>query len=298
MRSDFLDRLQSEVLVFSGAVATALQPMGLDLGQSVARWQVEHPDAVQGLLRAYYEAGADIGLVDTSSSNRLILQKYGLADKTREYVSTLLRLGREITPPDRYLPGTMMATGHLLHPLGDVTFAELYDAFSEQAIAAAEVGVDLFWIMTMSDIEEAKAAIRAVKDHTGLPVVATMVFNPTPKGYRTMMGLDPATAARKLREAGADVVGANCGNASLKETTEIVKQTKQACECYVAAKPNAGMPELVDDKPVWTVTPEDFAREVPNWLAAGANIVSGCCGTGPEHIVGIAAAVKKRGKGA
>ena len=139
MRSDFLERLKYEVLVMSGAVATAFQLMGMDLGQSVAQWQVNHPESVQKLLKAYYDAGADIGLVDTSSSNRLILRKYGLEDKTKEFVAKMIKLGREITPPDRYLPGSMMATGRLIKPFGDVTFDELYDSFSEQAIAAAEV---------------------------------------------------------------------------------------------------------------------------------------------------------------
>jgi 5-methyltetrahydrofolate--homocysteine methyltransferase len=188
-----------------------------------------------------------------------------------------------------------MASGRMLEPMGDVTPAQLYDAFREEAVGYAEGGADVIWIMTMFDIQEAVLAVKAAKDFTKLPVMASMSFDFTPKGGRTMMGVDPKTSVEKLIEAGADVIGHNCGGATPEESTHILREMGTLTDMPLVAKPNAGIPESVDGRQVYPATPDRYAKEVPAWIAAGARVVGGCCGAGLEHTAKIAEAVKAAG---
>jgi 5-methyltetrahydrofolate--homocysteine methyltransferase len=182
----------------------------------------------------------------------------------------------------------------MLKPLGDLDPELLYDAYREEVVGYAEGGVDVLWIMTMMDIEEAVIAVKAAKDFSSLPVMASMSFDFTAKGGRTIMGVDPVTAAKRLVEAGADVVGHNCGGATPEESTLILREMRTVTDKPLVAKPNGGKPELIDGKNYYPFTPEQFAMEVPNWVDAGARVVGGCCGTTPKHASEIFAAVKRR----
>jgi len=205
----------------------------------------------------------------------------------------LMRLGRQVCPPNCYLSGNISNLGHLLQPLGEVSYEEAYESFKEQALAMAEGGIDVVWVLTMTEIPATEAAIRAVKDTIKVPVMASMSFDATTKGARTIMGATPAEAAARLDRAGADVIGANCGGISPAQVVDVLKEMAGATRKPLVAKPNAGKPEVIDGATVHPMSPEDMAAHVPAWIEAGARVVSGCCGAGPEHIARIAEAVRK-----
>jgi 5-methyltetrahydrofolate--homocysteine methyltransferase len=178
-------------------------------------------------------------------------------------------------------------------PLGTLSEEEAYEAFREQSLALAEGGVDVLCFRTMSDLEEMRIAIRAAKENTSLPVIATMSFAWGQQGYRTMMGIDPSTAVRELRQAGVEVIGSNCGQ-GMEEIIGLMAQMRSLDQGYLAAQPNAGMPQLIEGKTVYAQDPQDFASRVPELLDQRINIIGGCCGAGPEHIREVARAAQRR----
>ncbi len=287
--SGFLQKLKTEVLIDSGPLSTNLARRGYDETGSSSWWVVNHPDVYQDLLKAFLDVGCDIAL--DASANRLRLKRHGLQDKTREINYKVTKLAREVTPNNRYLVSVLTATDLFLPPIGDTSVDEVYESYVEQVVIAEDVGVDLFRI-TGSDIEQTGLAVKAVKDNSKLPIVGVFYFNPTPKSFRTMMGIDPTTAARKLEEFGVDVVGTMCGDTSYEETTAVLREMGAACSKYLWAKPNAGTPQLINGKTVHPATPEEMANEAPNWVAAGARVIGGCCGTTPEHIAKVVAVLK------
>jgi 5-methyltetrahydrofolate--homocysteine methyltransferase len=149
--------------------------------------------------------------------------------------------------------------------------------------------------MTMMDIEEAVIAVNASKKTAPLlPVIASMAFDMTPHGARTMMGVDPKTAASRLVDAGADIVGLNCGGVTPEEATPILKQMREVTDKPLVSKPNAGKPEVIGDKTQWHTTPRQYAANAADWIAAGAKIIGGCCGSTPEHAAGIGDILKRK----
>lgn len=290
--SDFLQRLKTEVLVAFGAVATELERDGFNLSGFLGGWIVEHPEAFKRLLKAYIDVGCHLLGVTGSQGTRFRLEKWGLQDKVIEVNIKATKIAREVTPPGGFVVGSCMASGRILEPLGDTTSDQIYNGFREEVVGYAEGGADVIWIMTMFDIQEAVLAVKAAKDFTKLPVIASMSFDFTPKGGRTMMGVDPKTAVEKLLDAGADVIGHNCGGATPEESTHIMREMGAITDKPLVVKPNAGVPESVDGRQVYPATPERYAKEVPNWIGAGARIVGGCCGAGLEHTAKIAKAVR------
>jgi len=290
---NILEDMASRVMVASGAQGTVLAEEGFSLGGSYAAWVLEHPDALKDLFLRYIDCGIDILSVACGSANRFRLGHFGLGEQARRINRDMVELTREICPPNCYLCGGMGDIGQLLEPLGEVSFEAAYDCYKEQALGMAEGSVDFIWIMTMTGLKSTEAAIKAVKDNTKLPVFASMAFDPTPKGPRTMMGVGPGEAAEKLDEAGADAVGLNCGGILMDDVDEALKEMARVTGKPLVAKPNAGIPEVAEGESVHPVSPEEMAAHVPVWIAEGARIVSGCCGAGPEHIAGISEAVRE-----
>jgi len=289
---DFLEQLKLRVMVSSGAMATEMAKRDFQVGGNSAVWALEHPDVFKEVIKDTVLANADIIGAGNASANRFHLRRVGLHERAYSINRDLVRLARDACPPHCYLYGSMMDLGHLLQPLGDLSFEEAYEAYREQVLSAAEGGVDIVWIMTMSDIRMMEAAIKAVKENTSIPVIASMAFNHTPKGARTIMGVSPEEAGKKLNQAGADVIGANCGGISPAQVTDVLKEMAEVTNKPLVAKPNAGKPEVIDGVTIHPMSPEDMAAHVPAWIEAGAKIVSGCCGAGPEHIARIAEAVR------
>jgi 5-methyltetrahydrofolate--homocysteine methyltransferase len=292
-----LERLQSEILVFDGAMGTMLFEAGLVDGACPELWNQTRPDVVQGIHRAYFQAGSDLVETNTFGGTRLKLSPYDLQDRAWELNVQGARIARSVCPPGRYVAGSIGPTGHLpdtCAPLGDTPAEVFYENFREQALALAEGGVDLFAIETMMVPEEAAIAIRAAKEATGLPVMCSMFFQWGREKQidRTIWGTTPAQAARQLLEAGADVVGCNCGDGGPERAAVIIREMREATAMPLIAYPNAGLPRLVDDRTVYGLEPEPMARAYPAILAAGANIVGACCGSTPEHVRRIAEIVR------
>ena len=289
---DFLERLKKEVLVASGVLGTNLALRGYDQTENAGWWAINHPDIYRGLIKDWIDAGCDYVSSGTGSTNRLRLKIFNLEDKTREINYKMTQIVREVVPSNCYLAFTLHASGLFLPPMGSATPNEVYECFSEQVSIAEDIGVDLFEVMA-SDIEQLEIIMKAVKDKSKLPVVGQIhSFSPSPKGFRTMVGVDPATGASKLAEFGADVVGAICGSIDYKNTTAVMTEMGAACDKPLFPKPNAGIPRLINDETVYPATPEQMAEEVPNWIKARARLIGGCCGTTPEHIAKVAAVVK------
>jgi 5-methyltetrahydrofolate--homocysteine methyltransferase len=291
-----LERLAGgAILVSDGAMGSFLQSEGLPAGASPESWCLLRPEVVRGVAEAYFAAGSDMVLTDSFGGSPLKLARHGLADRAREVNRAAATLAREAAGPDRLVAGSVGPTGRILRDEGgDVTKAELCEAFSEQVLGLAEGGVDAICVETMSSLPEALEAVRAAKDRTSLPVFCTFSFALGRRGFRTMMGVTPEQAAREAAAAGADVIGTNCGN-GIENMIEIVRQMRAAVpDRPILAQANAGMPELVDGATVYPETPEFMASHVAEMIAAGANIVGGCCGTTPRHMAAIAAAARGR----
>ena len=297
--ADFLQRLQTDILVFDGAMGTMLFQAGLPSGACPELWNAERPEILQGIHRAYIEAGSDLVETNTFGGTRLKLKAYGLEARCRELNEKAARLARSVSPPGGYVAGSIGPTGHLpdtFEPLGDTPAQVFYENFREQALALAGGGVDCFAIETMMIPDEAVLAIKAAKEATGLPVMCSMTFQYSEaKGIdRTMWGTSPAQAAAKLAEAGADIVACNCGDGGPGRVPAILAEMRTATSALLAAYPNAGIPKVVGDKTVYDLTPEAMASAYPAILAAGARIVGACCGSTPAHIRKIAEVVKKK----
>jgi len=280
---------EKRILVADGAWGTELARRGLPVGEAPEKWGMDHPDAVRDVARQYVEAGADIILTNTFGGSAFKLAKIGLGMNTHAINATQAQLSTEIAHPAGVLvAGSIGPTGEFMQPLGLVSEEDMVAAFAEQVRGLADGGVDAILIETMSDLGETKAALQAARENFAGPVICSMTFDHGPGGYATMMGVRPAQAAQDLEAAGADIVGSNCG-AGIANIIEVIAAMRPATDLPLWAKPNAGMPELVGGQTVFKETPEQMAARFADLVAAGANIIGGCCGTTPAHIAALVA---------
>ncbi len=265
-----------------GAWGTEFQARGLEAGECPDSWNLKHPERVEEVARAYVEAGSQVILTNTFRANRLALAGHGMAEQVREINRTGVEISRRAAAGRARVFASLGPSGKLLM-MGEVSEAELLEAFTEQAQALAEGGADALIFETMSDLEEAKTGVKAARA-TGLPVIVSMAFDSGKNLDRTMMGTKPEVAAAELTAAGADVIGANCGQ-GIESYAALCGRLHQSTSLPIWMKPNAGLPELVEGGGTrYHTAPETFARHVPDLLAAGANFLGGCCGTSPEFI--------------
>jgi len=274
-----------------GAWGTQLYARGLAPGDVPDSWNLTHPDRVEEVGRAYVEAGSQVILTNTLLASRLMLAGYGLAEHTLEINRAGAAISRRAAEGRARVFASMGPSGKMLLA-GDVTEDQLLEAFREQARALAEGGADALLIETMSDLGEAALAVRAAAE-TGLPVAASMVFDSGKGKDRTLMGTTPEEAARALEAAGASAVGANCGS-GVAGYVAVCRRMHAASSRPIWIKANAGLPELVDGQTRYRMTAEEFAGYVPALVEAGASFIGGCCGTGPEHVRAIVAAIGQR----
>ncbi len=281
---DFLSRNQNFV-IGDGAMGTMLHSAGLTSGGSPEEWNVERPDVIKGIHQAYVDAGSQIITTNTFGGNRFRLALHNHQDLVREFNLAAARLAREVAdaaPREVLVAGDIGPTGEILAPLGTTQPEEVRAAFSEQAAALAEGGVDFFLIETMSALEEVTAAVEGIKSASDLPIAATMTFD---THFRTMMGVKPAQAVEALYDLGIAVLGANCGNGP-DEIERIVTEMEAAKPqgVYLIAQSNAGLPKWENKQVHYDGTPEVMAEYAVKMRALGVNYLGACCGSTPDHI--------------
>lgn len=282
-----INELLSEAPVLTdGAWGTEMQARGLQPGDCPDEWNLSHPDRVEAVARAYVEAESQVILTNTFGANRIMLARHGLAEKAQEINRAGVEISRRAAGGRARVFASMGPCGKMLFA-GEVSEEEVAQAFEEQSRALAEAGAAAIVIETMSDPAEARLAVAAAVA-TGLPVVACMTFDSGRDHDRTMMGTTPEEAAGVLTAAGADVVGANCGQGA-EGYVGIAKRIRASTDLPIWMKPNAGLPVVSDGNVHYDTTPQDFARHAQSLVEAGASFVGGCCGTAPEFIRELAA---------
>lgn len=278
----WLEELTREGSVITdGAWGTQMQARGLPAGACPDSWNLIRPEVVTAVAQDYVNAGSQVILTNTFRCNRLTLAEYGLAEQTGALNRAGVALSREAAGGRARVFASIGPTGKLLM-LGGVDEEALRAAFAEQALALAEGGAEALVVETMTDLVEAAIAVRAAAG-TGLPVVASMVFDSGKNHDRTLMGVTPEQAAASLEAAGAAVIGANCG-LGLAGYLPICERLHAATSLPIWIKANAGLPTLVDGRAEYRETAESFAALVPAVAAAGASFIGGCCGTTPAYI--------------
>jgi 5-methyltetrahydrofolate--homocysteine methyltransferase len=284
--------LESRVLISDGAWGTFLHQKGLKVNECPESWNTERPQDVLDIARSYVEAGADIILTNSFGGSPQKLKSYGLQDRTLELNREAARISREAAGDRVLVLGSIGPTGKMVM-MGEVPEDELEEGFALQARGLVEGGADAIVVETMSDPEEARIAIRAVKKVTSVDVACTFTFSRTQTGeYRTMMGTGIEEYMQMAREEGVDVIGANCGNgtAGMIEIVKEIRRLDQNLPVLVHA--NAGLPVYKDGETVFPEGPAEMASQVKDLILAGANIIGGCCGTTPEHIRQLAAVIR------
>lgn len=282
-----------EYILLDGAMGTMLFAVGLEEGAAPEAWNFEHPDRIREVHRAYIEAGSQVILTNTFGGTRYRLKLHGLSEQVHELNRTAANLARaeaDAAPHPVVVAGSMGPTGELLVPMGSMTFEQARDAFAEQAKGLAEGGADVLWVETMSDPNEASAAVAGARSVSDLPIVATMSFD---THGRTMMGTTPKKAADVFNTMDLVAFGANCG-AKLPDTEAAVwSMHTSEPKALLVAKANAGIPHWEGDSLIYDGTPEVMAAYARRARARGARLIGACCGSTAVHIRAMRDALAK-----
>lgn len=278
--TQFKEHVYKKIQILDGANGTELQKRGMPTGVCPEQWAIENPDIIKQIQKAYIAAGSNIIYTCTFGGNGVKLGEFGLGDRTFEINKRLAQLAKEAADGKCLVAGDIASTGRFIKPLGDMQFEECVDIFKEQVRGLLAGGVDLFVIETMIDIQEARAALLAVKESCDLPVCVSMSFD---ESLRTLTGTDPVTALITLQSLGADAVGCNCSTGP-EHMVEIITKMKPYAKVPLMAKPNAGLPRLVNGVTVFDMGAEEFGSFAERFIQAGVNLLGGCCGTSPDYI--------------
>lgn len=290
-KQEFRDRLRQGKMILDGATGSNLQERGLPAGVCPEEWILENPGVLKGLQMEYFAAGSDAVYAPTFSGNRIKLEEYGLENQLEEMNRGLVQISKDAVkeslagmPTEKkrplYVIGDITMTGKQVEPMGPLSFEELVEVYRQQIRVLAEAGVDLLVVETMMSLQECRAAVLAAGEVCDLPVMVTLTFD---EDGRTLFGTDPETAALVMTAMGVDAVGVNCSTGPDK-MCDVVRRMSQYADIPIIAKPNAGLPQLQEEKTVYEMEADEFAEEMMALVEAGADILGGCCGTTPEHI--------------
>lgn len=277
-----------KVTVADGAWGTELDKLGCPAGYCREQWNVERPDLVQQVAESYVEAGSQIILTNTFGGNRFVLEGHGHRGKVVEFNEAGAAISKRAAGARARVFGSIGPSGKIVM-MGEVKEDELFEAFKEQAEALAAGGADALVIETMTEMAEATAAVKAAKT-TGLVVAGCMTYDSGKDKTDTMMGVTPERAAEGLTQAGADMIGCNCG-IGIDNYVKVTGKLRAVTDKPIWVKSNAGLPEIEGGKAVYKMTPEEFAKQVQRLIKAGANVVGGCCGTDPAFVRAICASL-------
>ncbi|MGC9364337.1 MAG: homocysteine S-methyltransferase family protein [Fidelibacterota bacterium] len=278
-----LEKARSTGLLFDGAMGSMLMAGGMPTGMASEMMNIEKPDTVLAIHKAYLEAGSDVITTNTFGGSPIKMRSAGIEHLMEQANQTAARIARQAAGSERFVAGDIGPMGEMLEPLGLITAGEVEDNFSRQAEILAKNGVDLFIVETMFDINESLAAIKGIRAVTDLPVFATLTFEKGPLGFATIMGNRVDESMHALVDAGAVAVGANCSIGS-DLMIELAAEIRRCVTVPVIIQSNAGLPENRDGRLVYPETPERYAENIAEIRALGVEIIGGCCGTTPEYI--------------
>ena len=290
-----LERVKKgEILIADGAMGSLLMARAKDLikGKSPEFINLSRPDILEEVASLYLEAGADIVQTNTFGGSPLKLSDYSLDDKTEEMNRSAVLAVKKVVEGKAYVSASCGPSGKMLKPYGNVDQDAMYYNFFRQLKVVIEAGADIVCVETMLDVKEAVLAIKAAKSiSTSIPVMATMTFDKTPRGFFTVMGVNIEKAAKELEAAGADIIGSNCGN-GIENMILIAREYKKHTSLPLIIQSNAGLPEMKEDMVIYPETPEFMAEKSKELAAAGVSIIGGCCGTTPDHIRAMGQAIR------
>ena len=280
-RDDFKALCAKGIVRLDGAMGSQLRAKGMPVGVSTELWALEHPEAVAPLQRAYVDAGSDILYAPTFSANRVGLEMHGAADRLAEINAGLVKLARQAADGRALVAGDFTTTGKPLEPVGTMTYQNLFDIYREQLEAVLSAGPDLLVAETMLTVDECACFVEAARSLCDLPVMVTLTME---ADGHLLFGGSAVEAVETLQALGADAVGLNCSTGP-DQLEAVVAAMKAVAAVPVIAKPNAGMPVMDEmGQAHYSMSPEQFAAAMKRLVDAGAGIVGGCCGTGPEYI--------------
>lgn len=288
-RTSFHTLTEQRLIQLDGATGTELVKRGMPAGVCPEAWVLEHPDALADVQQAYAASGSDLVYAPTFGGNPLKLAEFGLEKRTFEINRQLAEISRRAVP-GKLVFGDIAPTGRLIEPFGPLPFEQAVALYKEQIRGLIDGGVDGFAIETMMDLQEARAALIAVRELSDLPAIVTLTFEP---GGRTLTGVHPVSALVTLQSLGADAFGCNCSTGPA-EMAELLRELKPYASIPLVAKPNAGMPHLVDGETRFDLAPEPFAEAAVALIDAGANLLGGCCGTSPAHLAALHGRISSR----
>lgn len=278
---------RGKIFIADGAMGTMLFQRGLKPGDCPEALNLSNPELLREIAVLYLEAGADIIQTNSFGGSPLKLAAYGLAEKADEINRMAVEVVKSVVNGKAYIYGSCGPCGRILKPYGDTEPDEVYESFKIQAEALIKAGVNMICMETMTDLNEAQFAIKSARDLSAdLPIMATMTFDPTPGGFYTIMGVDIKQAAAGLEEAGADIIGSNCGN-GIENMVKIAREFKAATSLPIIIQSNAGLPRMEGTTPVYDETPDFMAEKSKELIELGVSVIGGCCGTTPEHIRAI-----------
>jgi 5-methyltetrahydrofolate--homocysteine methyltransferase len=288
VKKTLLEAIAERPLLGDGAMGTQLMIAGLEQGNCGEAWNLNYPERVLAIQRAYVDAGSDCLLTNTFGGSRIMLNRHSHADDVVAINAAAVRIASEaFGSRDGYVIGDIGPFGGLMEPYGEFTEAQVLDAFREQAKALVDAGADAIIIETQTSLEELGLGLQAAREAGAACVIGSMAYDVTLDGstFRTMMGIDPERAAEFMQRHGADIIALNCGTGmDMERARQAVLRYLEVTDLPIMAQPNAGQPKLVEMKVVYDETPDQMVTGVVPLIQAGASIIGGCCGSTPDHI--------------
>ncbi len=294
IKEEIKKQLNKRPLLLDGAMGTMLQTYGLKPGECPEEWNISHPQVITKIHQEYINAGVDIILTNTFGASKIKLSNFGLVNDMVKINESAVNIAKEAINKERgskkriFIGGSVGPTGKILEPYGDLKVSEVYKNYQEQVVILEKVGVDLIILETFYDLEEIRAALKATKENTNLMVIASLTFD---QNLKTIYGVGPEKAVTVLESEGTDGVGANCGTGP-EVLYEVLKMMKKVSQTYLLVEPNAGIPEFIEGKIIYPVSPKIMADYTEKFIQLGVNMIGGCCGTTPLHIKAMSDKIK------